>query len=65
MTTLAQGQKDNKPAVLAGFILLLVILVVFVLTTFRDVPPQPLQLVDRSQKSNTSLMRLRGMAQMP
>lgn len=26
MTTLAQGQKDNKPAVLAGFILLLAIL---------------------------------------
>ena len=38
MTTLAQGQKDNKPAVLAGFILLLAILAVFILITFRNSP---------------------------
>jgi hypothetical protein len=36
MTTLVQGQKDNKPAVLAGFILLLAILAVFFLIAFRD-----------------------------
>jgi hypothetical protein len=36
MTTLVQGQKDNKPAVLAGFILLLAILAVFFLMAFRD-----------------------------
>jgi len=38
MTTLAQGQKDNKPAVLAGFILLLAILAVLILITFRHSP---------------------------
>jgi hypothetical protein len=35
MTTLAQGQKDNKPAVLAGFILLLAIAAFFALATDR------------------------------
>src|SRR3990172_9143089 len=36
MTTLTQEQNHNKPALLAGFILLLVIATFFVLTTFRD-----------------------------
>jgi hypothetical protein len=34
MTTLAQQQKHNKPAVLAGFLLLLAIAAFFALTTF-------------------------------
>jgi hypothetical protein len=38
MTTLAQQQKHEKPALLAGFILLLGFLVVLVLITFRNVP---------------------------
>ena len=35
MTTLAQRQKDNKPAVLAGFILLTAIATFFALATYR------------------------------
>jgi hypothetical protein len=35
MTTLAQRQKDNKPAVLAGFILLSAIATFFALVTYR------------------------------
>ena len=35
MTTLAQRQKDNKPAVLAGFILLSAIAAFFALVTYR------------------------------
>ena len=38
MTALAQERKHNKPAVLAGFILLLAILVVFILISFQDIP---------------------------
>ena len=38
MTTLAQQQKHEKPALLAGFILLLGILVVLVLISFRNIP---------------------------
>ena len=34
MTTLAQRHKDNKPAVLAGFLLLLAIVIFFVLATY-------------------------------
>jgi hypothetical protein len=49
MTTLAQGQKHNKPAVLAGFLLLTVIAAFFALTilwngrtsTFAAVKPIP------------------------
>ena len=37
MTTLAQEQKYEKPALLAGFILLLGILIVLILITFRDI----------------------------
>jgi hypothetical protein len=35
MTTLAQGQKHNKPAFLAGFILLSAIATFFALATYR------------------------------
>ena len=38
MTTLTQEQTHNKPAKKAGFILLLGILVVSILITFRDIP---------------------------
>ena len=38
MTTLAQEQKREKPALLAGFILLLGILVVLILITFQNIP---------------------------
>ena len=36
MTTLTQRQKDNKPAVLAGFILLSAIATFFALATHPD-----------------------------
>ena len=36
MITLAQRQKDNKPAVLAGFILLLAVFTVVILRTLQD-----------------------------
>jgi hypothetical protein len=35
MTTLAHRQKDNKPAVLAGFILLTATATFFALATYR------------------------------
>jgi len=38
MTTLAQERKYEKPASKAGFILLLGILIVLILITFRDIP---------------------------
>ena len=38
MTILAQGEKDDKPAVLAGFILLLGFVTFFAFITFRAVP---------------------------
>jgi len=38
MTTLAQERNHHKPAVLAGFILLLAILIVFTLLAFQDLP---------------------------
>lgn len=38
MTTLAQQQNHNKPAILAGFILLLAIAAFFALTIFRGTP---------------------------
>jgi hypothetical protein len=38
MTTLAQQQKDNKPAILAGFILLLAIAAFLALATSRGTP---------------------------
>jgi hypothetical protein len=41
MTTLAQEQTHEKPALLAGFILLLGILVVLLLITFRNIPASP------------------------
>ena len=41
MSTLAQEQKHEKPAWLAGFILLLGILVVLLLITFRNIPASP------------------------
>lgn len=38
MTTLAQKQTHNKPAIKAGFILLMTILVALILITFRNIP---------------------------
>jgi hypothetical protein len=38
MTTLAQGQNENKPAIKAGFILMLAIVAFFLLITFRATP---------------------------
>jgi hypothetical protein len=38
MTTFAQAQKHEKPALLAGFILLPAILVLLLLITFWDIP---------------------------
>jgi hypothetical protein len=39
MTTLAQEQKHNKPAVLAGFLLVLAIVAIFALAIYRDTLP--------------------------
>jgi len=39
MTTLAQEQKHNKPAVLAGFLLVLAIIAFFALASYRGTLP--------------------------
>ena len=65
MTTLAQEQKYEKPASKAGFMLLLAILVVLTLITFRDIPSSTVATVKPVPESSTSLMRLKSMVQMP